>query len=156
MTNADKEASSRLQVVDEFECNLALSDKFAHDGFKGVTLAYAVGVLERGVIMQYEYNLTPVVSWGPNDPQETRAYREILRSRGEKIPKIEKNALRDELVILPGAAMSPADVVEALKKFISHVERDGMDIGKYNNDFIIERIEGEPRLVTEFGEPIPR
>jgi len=50
--------------------------------------------------------------------------------------------------------MSPADVVQALRNFIEHVEKDGMYIGKYKDDFIRERIEGRPRFVSELGHPI--
>jgi hypothetical protein len=46
----------------------------------------------------------------------------MLRSRGKKVPKIKEEALRDELFILPGAAMCSADVVIALRNFIEHVE----------------------------------
>jgi hypothetical protein len=137
--------------LDEFECDLCLGDKVTGSGFMGLTLAYAVSVLEREVITLCEYTLTPVCTIGPkNDPRETRAYREMLRIRGKTVPKIEENALRDELVILPGAAMSPADVVKALKIFIEQVKKDGMYIGKYKDDFIREKIAGEPRFVSEF------
>jgi hypothetical protein len=50
--------------------------------------------------------------------------------------------------------MSPADVVKALKRFIKHVQRDGMNIGKYKHDFVRERISGEPRFVSELGKPL--
>jgi hypothetical protein len=136
---------------DEFECDLSLGDKATWSGYSGLTLAYAISVLEGEVITPCDYTMTPITTSGPkNDPRETRAYREMLRSQGKKVPKIEENALRDELVILPGAAMSPADVVEALRNFIKHVEKDGMYIGKYKDDFIRERIAGEPRFVSEF------
>jgi hypothetical protein len=113
--------------LDEFESNESLGDKWTWSGFSGLTLAYASGALEREIITLCEYTLTPITTSGPkNDPRETRGYREMLRSRGKKVPKIERNALRDELIILPGAAMSPADVVKALKSFIEHVEKVGM------------------------------
>lgn len=141
--------------LDEFECDESLGDKVTGAGFRGLTLAYASGPLEREIITLCEYTLTPITMSGPkNDPQETRAYREMLRSQGKKVPKIEENALRDELIILPGAAMSPADVVKALKSFIAHVENDGMYIGKYKDDFIREKIAGEQRFVSELGKPI--
>jgi hypothetical protein len=137
--------------LDEFECDLCLGDKACFHGFHGVTLAYATSILERESVTLCEYTLTPVATVGPkDDPLETRAYREMLRSRGKKVPKIKEGALRDELIILPGAAMSPADVVKALRNFIEHVENDGMYIGKYRDAFIKERIAGEPRFEAEF------
>lgn len=142
-------------MVDEFECDECLGDKATGSGYEGLTLAYAISLLEGEIITLCQYNLTPITTLGPkNDPRETRAYREMRRSQGKKVPKIEENALRDELVILPGAAMSAADVVQALKNFIKHVERDGMHIGKYKDDFIKERIAGEPRFMSELGKPI--
>ncbi|MBJ7402194.1 MAG: hypothetical protein JHD07_02385 [Bradyrhizobium sp.] len=134
--------------MDQFECDECLGDRATSSGYEGVTLAYAISVLEGEVITLCNYAVTPFVTDGSNkDARETRAYREMLRSRGKKVPKISENALRDELVILPGAAMSPADVVRALEKFIEHVEKDGMYIGKYKDDFIREKTAGEPRFV---------
>src|SRR5207244_2736920 len=113
------------------------------DEFHGVTLAYAMSTSEREFTL-CEYTLTPI---GPKeDPRETRAYREMLRSQGKKVPKIKEDALRDELFILLGAAMSPADVVKALRNFIEQVEKGGMFIGKYKEAYIKERISGEPRF----------
>jgi hypothetical protein len=140
---------SKRANLHEFECDESLGEKVTGSGFSGLTLAYASGALEREIITLCEYTLTPITSGPKNDPRETRAYREMLRSRGKKVPKIEENALRDELIILPGAAMSPADVVKALKSFIEHVEKDGMYIGKYKDDFIREKTVGEPRFVSE-------
>src|ERR1700749_4971705 len=109
--------------VREFESNEALGDKWTWSGFSGLTLAYAVSVLEGEIITLCECCVTPIATLGQkNDPRETRAYREMLRARGKKVPKIDENALRDELVILPGAAMSPEDLVKALRNFIKHVE----------------------------------
>jgi len=73
---------------------------------------------------------------------QTRAFRESLRSRGKDVPRIQKSALRDELVILPGAAMSAADVVRALRKYIREVEENGMWIGWYKDQLLVERVDG--------------
>ncbi|WP_370129638.1 hypothetical protein [Bradyrhizobium yuanmingense] len=141
--------------MDQFECDECLGDKAISSGYEGLTLAYAISVHEGEVITLCDYTVTPFTTDGPkNDPQETRAYREMLRSQGKEVPKIGESALRDELVILPGAAMSPADVVKALKNFIKHVEKDGMYIGKYKDDFIREKTAGEPRFVSELGKPV--
>jgi hypothetical protein len=145
----------KQKIVDEFECDECLGDKATGSGFHGIALGHAISVLEGEVITFYDYSLTPVFTLGPKeDPKETRAYREMLRSQGKKLPKIQENALRDELVILPGAAMSPADVVKALKKFIDNIEKNGMDIGKWKDDFIRERTAGEPRFLSETGKPL--
>ena len=74
--------------------------------------------------------------------KETRAHREMSRRAGKVVPKIKKSALRDELVILPGAAMSAADVVRALRRCIKKVEKNGMYIGRYESEYIIEKVDG--------------
>ena len=59
---------------------------------------------------------------------------------GEQVPPIKADALRYQLFVLPGAAMSPADVVKALRDFIARIEEHGMFIGKYKDAGIKERI----------------
>lgn len=75
-------------------------------------------------------------------PRETRAYRDILRSRDKNLPKIQSTALRDELLVIPGAAMSALEVVHALKTFIDEIEKHGLTVGKYGQDYIKETIDG--------------
>jgi hypothetical protein len=130
--------------LNEFECDLCLADKVNYDEFHGVALVYAMSTSEREFAL-CEYRLTPV-DRGKAHLRETRAYREMLRSEGRKVPTIKEDALRDELFIVPGAAMSPADVVKALRDFIEQVEKGGMFIGKYKDAYIKERIAGEPRF----------
>jgi hypothetical protein len=138
----------------EFECDLSLGDVVVSE-LHGVTTGYAVNDVEPLVVAIYEYILSPVITSGSkNDPRETRAYREMRRRRGKPVSKIKHNALRDELIILPGAAMSPAEVVAALRRFIEHVEKDGMCIGKHKDDFLSERIAGKPRFVSELGHSV--
>lgn len=137
---------------DECECHECLGDKVTGSGFSGVGLAHAVSVREGEIITLCEYTVTPIETLGPeNDPRGTRAYREMRRNQGKKVPKIQENELRDELIILAGAAMSPADVVTVLKSFIKNVERHGMHVGKWKDDFIREKTAGEPRFVSELG-----
>src|SRR5438477_9381133 len=101
--------------LNEFECDLCLADKVYYEEFHGVTLVYAMSTSEREFTL-CEYTLTPILTLGlKEDPRETRAYREMLRNQGKKVPTIKEDALRDELFIVPGAAMSPADVVKALR-----------------------------------------
>ena len=58
------------------------------------------------------------------------------------VPKIKKSALRDELVILPGADMSTADVVRFLRRCIKELKTTGMFIGRYKGENIIEKVDG--------------
>jgi hypothetical protein len=131
---------------EEYAEQLAFTDLFFGSGFQGITHAY--GINEDGISHAlYSYWLTPNITVGAkNDRRETRAYREMLRRDGKKVPKIHEDALRDELYVVPRAAMTPADVVKALRKLTKHIEKNGMVIGKYEDTYIKERISGEPRF----------
>jgi hypothetical protein len=125
----------------DFEDNLCVGDKMSGSGFRGVTYAQTIGKAEDFVTADLvEYSITPTLeAWAK---RKTRGHREVSRTRGKGIAQIEKNALRDELIILPGAAMSASDVLRALRKYIAEVERDGMYIGRYKGAIIIEKIDG--------------
>jgi hypothetical protein len=116
-------------------------------GFRGITHAYGMNGHERHDVV-YAYELVPIETTRKN-PRETRGYREMRRRNGEKVPKMDRDALHDELFIIPGAGMSPADVINVLRDFIAEVEERGMFIGKYDGAFIRERISGEPRFDAE-------
>ena len=127
----------------DFECNDCLSDRAYFDQFHGTTFAYAMNTTQRENMLCH-YILTPVIAASAKEaPQDTRGYREMLRKRGKKVPLVKEDALRDELFVVPGAAMTPADIVKALREFIHHIERHGMLIGKYGNSYIKESLSGE-------------
>jgi hypothetical protein len=131
---------------ENFECNRPIMEKVEEEEIHGVTYAHAIGKREKHVgsyIVEYRISPVEVLSrkW-----DETRAYREMSRRAGKVVPKIKKSALRDELVILPGAAMSAADVVRALRRCIKEVEKNGMYIGRYKSEHIIEKVDGRHEL----------
>jgi hypothetical protein len=70
---------------------------------------------------------------------DTAKYYEAEEKRSLKL---RKALCVDELVILPGVAMSAADVVRALRRYIAEVEQNGMYIGRYKDAIIIEKING--------------
>jgi hypothetical protein len=123
----------------EAECDRYLSDEGSQDVHHGVTCAGIIGPDDASVTVPVVYTIT---EYGSGKRQATRGYREISRKRGKKVPQIEKGALRDQLVILPGIAMSAADVVRALREYIKDVEKGGMHIGHYGDGPVIERIDG--------------
>lgn len=131
---------------EEFAEELAFDDMFFDRGFQGTTHAY--GINEHGISHAlYHYWLTPNITVGAkNDPRDTRAYREMLRREGKNVPKIHKDALRDELYVVPGAGMTPAGVVKALRGLIEQIEKKGLYIGKYKDIYLKERISGEPKF----------
>jgi hypothetical protein len=123
----------------EVECNDWLSDEVYFDQISGVTFAYAMSTITREKMLCH-YVLTPISSSSKDDPSDTRGYREMSRRYGEQVPPIKADALGYELFVLPGAAMSPADVVKALRAFIAQIEKHGMFVGKYKDAYIKERI----------------
>jgi hypothetical protein len=123
----------------EFEDHLCKADKISY--FHGHTYAQTIGNREDFVgSALVEYTVSAEVSDVCH--RKTRANREMTRRAGEHVPPIDFDALRDELIILPGAAMSAADVICALQKFIRYVEETGMWIGKYQDDYIVEKVDG--------------
>jgi hypothetical protein len=125
----------------EFECMLCIRDKINTQRLKGITYAHVIGNIEDfvgGALVEYSIAPPLVEETG----KESRAHRAVLQSRGKRIPQIKGSALRDELVILPGAAMSAADVVCALRKYIEEVTKDGMYVGYYKGNLMIERVDG--------------
>jgi hypothetical protein len=134
---------------EEFEDHDALEDKAYMIGFRGVTHAYAMNTDTRDHML-VAYTFTPIIAvTSKEEPRQTRAYREMLRVEGKKVPKIDRDALRDELYVVPGAAMTPADIVKVLRDFIEQIEKHGMFIGKYKDEYIKERISGVPRFHGE-------
>jgi hypothetical protein len=124
----------------EFECNLCKTDKLA-EGFHGATYAQTIGKTEDFVGSELvEYSVT--VTSEPWAMRQTRGHREVSRSQGKGIAQIKKSSLRDELIILPGAAMSAADVLRALRKYIAEVERNGMYVGRYGDEVLVEKVDG--------------
>ena len=130
---------------ENFECNNHIMEKIESEEIHGVTYAHVVSSEEDVESFIVEYKISSAFdesqSW-----QETRAYREMSRRAGKVVPKIKKSALRNELVILPGAAMSAADVVRALRLCIKNLEKNGMYIGRYESEYIIEEIDGRLQL----------
>jgi hypothetical protein len=133
-----KEMKMEDQFV-EVECDDWESDEVYFNQISGVTFAYAMSTVTREKVLCH-YVLKPISSSSKDDSSDTRRYREMSRRHGEEVPPIKANALRHELFVLPGAAMSPADIVKALRAFIAQVEKNGMFVGKYKDAYIRERI----------------
>jgi hypothetical protein len=143
----EKQTRKTMKIKNaDFECNLCKSDKISRDGFHGATYAQTIGNREDFVGSELvEYSITCTLE--NSAKRETLGHREVSRSRGKTVAQIGKSALRDELVILPGAAMSASDVLRALRKYIAEVEQNGMYIGRYKDAIIIEKINGSLEAV---------
>jgi hypothetical protein len=120
----------------------------------GVTYAYFLQAEKESAADFVVYSATgPVVytidSYDGSRNGETRGYREMLRRKGKKVPRIKKSALSDEVVILPGVGMSAADVVSALRRCIKELEEDGMYVGEHEGARIEETIDGELKLIDD-------
>ena len=126
--------------------NPYIMDRIETEEIHGVAYAHAFDRREKNIGSYIvEYRILPVdVLSGKWD--ETRAHREMSRRAGKAVPTIKKSALRNELVILPGAAMSAADVVRALRRCIKELQKNGMYIGRYESEYIIEKVDGRLEL----------
>jgi hypothetical protein len=128
------------QLLEEVECDDCLTNEMEFDQLNGVTFAYAMNT-DWTDQMLCHYVLTPVVSTSPTDgPRDTRGYREMSRRYGKEVPPMKDDSLGYHLFVLPGAGMSPAEVVKALRDLIAQIEKHGMFIGKYKGVYIKERI----------------
>jgi hypothetical protein len=127
----------------DFECDLCKSEAL-ENGFHGVTYAQTIGKIEDFVgseLVEYSISITR----GPKADRQSRGHREVSRSKGKAVSQIRRRSLRDELVILPGAAMSAADVLQALRKYIEYVQEHGMWVGRYKDALIVESLDGSLR-----------
>jgi hypothetical protein len=122
----------------EVECT-DLDYEVYSDQISGVTLAYAMNTITRDKML-CRYVLTPISSSSKDDSSDTRGYREMSQRNGEQVPPIRDDALHYQVFVLPGAAMSPADVVKTLRACIAEIEKHGMFVGKYKEAYIKERI----------------
>jgi peptidoglycan/xylan/chitin deacetylase (PgdA/CDA1 family) len=134
------------KMNESFECNNCIMDKIETEEINGIAYAHAIGNTEKSLGSYIlEYKIVPV-HVSSRKWEETRAHREMSRRAGKPVSKIKKNALRDELIILPGAAMSAADVVRALRRCIKELKETGMYIGRYECEYIIESVDGKLEL----------
>jgi hypothetical protein len=67
---------------------------------------------------------------------ETRGHREMRQSRGKFVPPIEKGALRDS-----GGEHERNRRCAHPRTFIEDIEKNGMWIGKYKDDYIVEQVD---------------
>ena len=63
------------------------------------------------------------------------------RGQGKFVPPITNGALRDELIIVAGAQMSASDVVHTLRNFADEIEKHGLWIGKYEDEYVVENMD---------------
>ena len=125
----------------DFKCYLCKSDKISKEGFHGATYAQTIGTREDIVGTELvEYSI--ISKLDRSTIRQTRGDREVSRSLGKPVAQIGKSSLRDELIILPGAAMSASDVLVALRRYSEFVVQNGMYIGRYKDLLIVEKIDG--------------
>lgn len=121
------------------------------DHHHGYALAYGLRVDDH-CTKPVEYS----VSWHPKPNWQVRGFRQDRLLRGKRIKPLPDEALKDELILLPGASMTPEEVILALQRFILQIQKHGLVIGKASNDlFCAERIGAEPRFVACEANNIP-
>jgi hypothetical protein len=73
--------------------------------------------------------------------EEVRAYREALKSRGQKPPALRDDTLHRELLVVAGPDMSADEVVVALRRLIDNIKKDGLMTGLDDRDdeYVMEK-----------------
>jgi len=98
--------------------------------FSGVGFGYIMRVDQKHEWLPCIYSLQHFT-----EPHyQVRAYRQDRRLRGKNVRPLPNNALRDELVVLPGAGMTAEEVVATLRNLINSIETVGLAIGKAKDD----------------------
>lgn len=139
-----KDIKTMIDGEDRDPNELSIGDR-ANGGFHGVALAYVLTAdNQECVTAPYDYAL--YLDLDPN--YQMRAYRQDRRLRGKTNKLLPDNALKDEVIVIPGAGMSPEDVLTALLKMIRAIQEEGLTIGKtQKNYYCAERIGIVPRFV---------
>jgi hypothetical protein len=106
-------------------------------------MAYVINSSER-VALMCDYSM----SWAIGQPELVRGYRECQKMEGKKTKGLSEDSLRDEVFVIPGPKMSPAQLVRALREFADVIEATGLQTGRNEHgDYVIERIGTKPRLL---------
>jgi len=123
---------------------LEVGDRMQY-GFHGVAIAYALTADNQGwAAAPFDYELH--LDTKPNF--QTRGYRQDRRLRGKRNRPLPDGALKDEVIVIPGAGMSPEAVIFALLKMVRAIQEHGLWIGKTQKDhYCTERIGKVPRFV---------
>ena len=86
-------------------------------------------------------------------PDQTRAYREARKARGEGVLNIPNDQLKHEAVVLFGPDMTPNQAIAALRRLASKIENEGLLIGCKKKcgvpviEYLDGRIEDQNQLV---------
>lgn len=127
--------------------DLCIGDRLSSINFSGVTSTYAVTAnnQECVVSMSMAYSFEELTE----PSYQTRGYRQDRRLRGKKNKRLPDCALRDEVIVVPGAGMAPEDVIAALQTVIHLIRKEGQWTGRTSkNLYCLERIGKVPRCVS--------
>jgi hypothetical protein len=79
-----------------------------------------------------------------DDHKQLRAFR-LKRLRSQKrLPRLRKNGLHHELLVIFGPQVSPRRAVSSLRNLARYIEKHGLLIGRKcrNGDFLVEHLDG--------------
>lgn len=79
-----------------------------------------------------------------SEPRDLRANRLYRRSQGQRVNKVPRSKLGNEMIIIVGANITAAKAVQTLEAVIRRIEDEGLLIGRVETgDFIHETTEKE-------------
>lgn len=89
-------------------------------------------------VLSGDYNVTYADESEPEDLRATRMYR---KSCGQRVRKVPKDKLADELVVIFGAQITASKALQTLKALIARIEDEGLLIGHVGDgDSIYETV----------------
>lgn len=123
--------------------NLAFDGRFMTSAYRGVAVIFGV----RGDQVECSQGTYEFGHHRKPHPH-VRAYRQDRWLRGKKNEPLPKEALRDELIVVPGAGMTPEATIASLRALIGLIEREGLLVGKAENDLFVQELPNAPRFVA--------
>jgi hypothetical protein len=93
--------------------------------FEGTAVVYVAKGYE-ATCLQRDFELEPRVN---TRKSEVRAVREGKRKRGERPSLLPETRIRNQLAIICGPEMPPAEVIQTLQALIEKIKRHGLSIG---------------------------
>lgn len=113
------------------------------DVFHGTAIMYAA---RDGDFMpvQCDYELGTL---SETRPKEVRAYRQSLKRRGLKRPRLRPDQLHSEVVVIFGPVMSTKKAVDALQFLVRRITKEGLLTGRdHSEEYVVETVSGDLKV----------
>lgn len=129
----------------------ATGNRIAVESFlEGTAVIYLAKGYE-STCLQCDFELEPRIN---SRKSEVRAVRDGKRRRGEEPPPLPETRIRNQLAIICGPEISPAEVIQTLQALIEKIRRHGLLIGLDEvGNSVEETIDG--RRTTRASKKVP-